>query len=122
MENFFIEDKFFSDLSDLMDDRDINEDELSQLKDDWHEDAEGTTLEPIITIDDKFITDLVDDYIYDANIERFPEDCDKSLSGIKKAIKEAIDIEKLKELMPKLYYPNGAKIKITKQDLIDYCA
>lgn len=54
----------------------------------------------------------------DANEDRLSEDDDEQVKVIK-ALKEAIDFEKLNSLLPKLYYPNCTYDIITKQDLLD---
>lgn len=119
MENFFYDDKFCSDISDLMDVFDIDEDNLAELEDGWSVTCEETTLEKIFVIKKEFAVNAIIEQT-DTWEDRFPEESDDLFRRIKEAIDDAIDIEKLNEGLPSLYYPNGKKFKITKKDLIDY--
>jgi hypothetical protein len=121
MENFFIDDKFFTDLTDFMEERDIDENELHLLDGDWSETAEHTELQKIFKLDEKFILEHLMEAT-DTFEGRFPDDCDSVDKKIKQAIMSGIDIDKINSNLPELYYPSGEKFKITKQDLIDYCA
>ena len=121
MENFFIDGKFYNDLSELMDDRDIQDDELHLLDGDWCETAKQSKLEKIFTLKKDFVVNAIIEQT-DTWEERFPEDSDDLFEEIKKAVEQGIDLEKMNNLLPELYYPDGVKFKITKQDLIDYCA
>jgi len=119
MENFFYDDRFCSDISDLMDIFDIEEKDLKDLEDDWSAKIELTELEPIFKVDAKKLCKL----LCDCNEERLGEDFDnRDEEKLIKAISESCDFEKLKELLPKYYYPTCKFKTITKQDLIDYCA
>lgn len=113
MENFFINDKFYMDLCDLIDDLDG----IDNLSEDWKVKVELSDLEPIFKVDAKKLLEI----LCDCNEERLGEDFDtRDEERILKAIKESCDFEKLKELLPNLYYPNNKFHIITKQDLIDY--
>lgn len=117
MENFFYDDKFIGDLSDLMDTLDIED--PKDLVDDWTCRVELTELEPIFKTDAKKMFEL----LCDCNEERIGEDFDNSdEEKITKAIATSFDFEKLKELLPKYYFPQSKFKVITKQDLIDYCS
>ncbi len=116
MENFFYEDRFVSDLSELMDIFDFNEENINEeLEDGWSCVVEETDLEPIFQVDAKYIAEI----IYNANYERYTEDGNED-DRIIKALKESIDFDKLNAMIPRLYYPNNKTATITKQDLIDY--
>ncbi len=120
MENFFIEDTFYSDLGDYIDDLFLDEDKhFYDLDDDWSIEAERSKLERIFTLKEDFVLNAILNET-DTWEERFPEDCDIVFEKIKKSIKESIDIEKMNEGLPKLYYPNGETFVITKEDLIRY--
>ncbi len=119
MEDFFIDDKFYNDLSELMDDRDINDENIKDLPADWTETAEQSKLEKIFTVKKDFVVNAILEQT-DKWEERFPEDSDSIFMQMKIAIENSIDIGKLNELLPELYYPDGVKFKITKQDLIEY--
>ncbi len=114
MENFFYDDRFCSDVSDLFDIFDIDDENLDELPDDWSVKVELTDLEPIFKIDADNLCQL----LADANEDRLSEDFDEE-ANVLKALKDSIDFEKLKEALPKLYYPNNKYVTITKQDLID---
>jgi 5'-deoxynucleotidase YfbR-like HD superfamily hydrolase len=117
MENFFYDDRFCGDLSYLMDVFDIEE--PKNLKDDWTCEIELTELEPIFKVDAKKLCQL----LCNCNEERLGEEFDsKDEERLLKAITESCDFEKLKELLPKYYYPQSKFKVVTKQDLIDYCA
>jgi len=51
MEHFFYDDTFCSDLEDLANVFDIDEDNVNELKDDWQVRVESSDLEPIFNID-----------------------------------------------------------------------
>jgi 5'-deoxynucleotidase YfbR-like HD superfamily hydrolase len=109
MKNFFVEENFYSDYLER-----FKEDEIKSLPDDWTERIELSDLEPIFQVDADNLCQL----LADANEDRLTEN-DGEEEEIKKALKESIDFEKLKELLPKYYYPNGTFKTITKQDLLD---
>lgn len=117
MENFFYNDSFYSDLGDLIAYLDI---EPKLLEDDWIIECEKTTLEKIFVMDKKWITDII---VSNTDIweDRFPEDSDDLFKRIEKAINDSINIDKLNENLPSLYYMNGIKFQITKEDIIEYC-
>ena len=115
MENFLYDDTFCSNLEDLAYLFEIDEDNVNQLKDDWQVIVELSDLEPIFNVDANYLCQL----LVDANEDRLPEDFDEE-AKVLKALKEAIDFEKLKEALPKLYYPNNKFEKITKADLVEW--
>ena len=117
MENFFYDDRFCGDLSDLMDVFDIEE--PKNLKDDWTCKVEMSELEPCIKLNAKKLLEI----LINENEERFGENFDASDEDkIMKCLTDSIDFDKLKDLMPKYYYPQSKFKVVTKQDLIDYCA
>jgi hypothetical protein len=73
-------------------------------------------IEPIFTL----TYDKIEEMFIGFNEDRMPEDI-KGDDEIKitEAIKSSVDIEKLKEMSPKYYYPNGVFYNITKEDLIN---
>ena len=115
MENFFYDDTFCSNLDDLANVFYIDEDNVNELKDDWQVRVEMFDLEPIFNIDADNLCQL----LADANEDRLSEDFDEE-SMVLMALKETIDFEKLKELLPKHYYPNGNFETITKADLVEW--
>ena len=114
MEHFFYNDTFCTDLEDLANVFDIDEDNVNELKDDWNVRVELSDLEPIFNIDADNLCQL----LADANEDRLSEDFDEE-ANVLKALKEAIDFEKLKDALPKLYYPNNKFETITKADMVE---
>lgn len=124
MENFFYGDKFHLDMSTLIEDLDLDSfddenKEIEALPDDWEIVVEETTIEKMFTMTEAFVVNAIVEET-DMWEDRFPEESDDIFDKIKNAIKQSIDIEKLNSLLPELYYANGKKTKITKQDLLDY--
>ena len=91
MEHFFYEDTFCSDLEDLANVFDIDEDNVNELKDDWQVKVELADFEPIFKVD----ADNLYQLLVDANEDRLPVDFDND-KKILNALKEAIDFEKIK--------------------------
>jgi hypothetical protein len=120
MENFFYNDVFCSDIGDLMLEIDIDEELISELGEDWEINCEETTLEKIFVVKKDFATGAIMDATEKWE-DRFPEDSDNVGKQIENAINEAIDIDKLNDRLPSLYYPNGKMFKITKADLVEWC-
>ena len=120
MENFFIDDKFYSDLSDLMDEMDIEEENINELPDDWSEKIQLSKLEKMFVLKKSFVVDAINQQT-DRWEDRYPEDpSGKLLDEIEKAIESGIDVDKINSLIPELYYPTEEFVTITKQDLIDW--
>jgi hypothetical protein len=115
MEHFFYDDTFCSDLEDLARVLDIDEDNVNDLKDDWQARVELSDLEPIFNVDAENLCQL----LADANEDRLSEDFDEE-AKVLKALKETIDFDKLKDALPKLYYPNNKFETITKADLVEW--
>lgn len=113
MENFFYNDSFCTDIGDLIDILEIDDPNI--LKDDWQVRVEMSDLEPIFNIDADNLCQL----LADANEDRLSEDFDEE-AKVLKALQDSIDFEKLKEALPKLYYPNNKFETITKADLVEW--
>lgn len=122
-EPFYVDDKFYSDIddyiNDVIDDYDTEED-ISDLPETWSEEAEETKLRKICTLKKSDIEGIIIDYIYDTYNDMMPEDGDIIEDQIKQAVNSGIDIDKINNLLPELYCPSGVKFTITKKDLIDY--
>lgn len=118
MENFFYEEYFCSSIEDLICRLDLEDDEIDikNLPEDWSVKIELTDLEPVHTFGEKDVDRLLDN-IYE---DRLTEDGDE-LGPIRNALIKYIDFEKINAEVPNLYYPNGKKEIITKQDLLEYC-
>lgn len=119
MENFFYNEIFHSDLGELIDYLDYDEDNLPD--DGTVIKIELSKLEKVITVTDDFIVDAVL-RATDQFDDRFPEDSEDVMEQIGDAIKKVIDIDRLNGLLPELYYPSGKFIEVTKQDILDYIA
>jgi hypothetical protein len=115
MEHFFHDDDFCSDLDDLARIFDIEEDNINELDEDWKTIIELSDLEPIFSPDAEELCHILANFYEDRLTEEFGEE-----ARVLKALKECIDFEKLKETLPKLYYPNGVYEKVTKSDLVDW--
>ena len=113
MEHFFDDDNFLLDIGDLAERYDIDEDNVNELKDDWQVKVELSDLEPIFEVTAESLCKM----LADCNEDRLSEDFDEE-QKVMRALKESIDFDKLKELLPKLYYPNGKFETITKSDMV----
>jgi hypothetical protein len=120
MEPFFIEENFYSKVEDYLIDHELEKDDVDKLPDDWEIKVNDAELQPIFVLKEDWVIDQIVENT-DHFEERFPEDSDKIFEDIKKAIKQSLDINKLNELLPKLWYPNGKEVSLTKQDLLDAC-
>ena len=117
MEHFFIEDRFYSDLDDYI--NDCFPDGVEALEDDWSIRVQESKLEPIFQLTKKEVADVVNQYIGNMHEDRFNPDDNSVDDEITKAIAKCFDAKKFNSLVPKLYYPTTFAT-ITKQDLLDY--
>jgi hypothetical protein len=115
MKNFFVEEKFYPDLDSLCHDLSIGIESINHLSENWQLKVELSDLEPIFNVDADNLCQL----LADANEDRLSEDFDEE-AKVLKALKETIDFEKLKEALPKLYYPNNTFQTITKADIVNF--
>lgn len=117
MENFFVDENYYSDLDDFLIDHEIYDKEGVQLLDDnWQQKIELSKLEKIFVIDKKWIVEQ----IYNCNEDRFPENPEIIDNKISEAISSSVDFTKLNSLLPELYYPSGEFEVLTKKHLLDY--
>lgn len=121
MENFFVDGNFYTDLSELMEDLDVDveydvEAGLDVLEDDWYVRAYYAESAPIfkLTSDDivSFITEQYNGYPDDDN--------DYTYNKTVEAIRAGIDVDKINSLMPDVWRPTKNKFTITKADIIKY--
>ena len=75
---------------------------------------EDCDLEPIGVLSVDLLTELLMDKWEDRQSEDGLE-----YDKIEKVIKENIDFDKINELLPKLYYPNGKEITFTYEQLME---
>lgn len=90
MENFFYDDEFYHDLSDLLDQLDIDENTVNDLEEDYALSCNESVLEPVVKLTPDFIMDCIDE-------ERFPENLDGIHSKTYGIIENNIDFEKLNQ-------------------------
>lgn len=115
MEHFFLEDRFYSDLDDFI--NDLFPEGVDELPDDWSIRVQKSKLEPMFQLKD--IADYAFDRIFDSFEERFNHESDEQDEDICQALNRCFDVDKFNSLVPKLYYPAGFTT-ITKQDLLDF--
>lgn len=114
MENFFYDDKFYSELSDLIDDVTMDGDP-NELDDDWGVTCFESKLEPLVVLSKSWLQEI----IFDTEEERFPEEHESTNKKLSKAL-DCIDFSMANELMPKLYYPTKTSFTINKKDVLEY--
>jgi hypothetical protein len=117
METFYYNDNLYSELSELVDYLEITEENIDDFlnKDNLLEVYE-CDLEPIITVDDGFIEELVDQHTEERLSE---ENCDNEHAKILLLFKENINVQKINEAMPKLWYSTDRKLYFTKAEILD---
>lgn len=119
MEHFFLEDRFYGDLDDFINDLFPEESYIYTLPDDWSIRVQESKLEPMFQLTKKEVADTINNYIGIWHEDRFNPDDESADEKITEALKECFDVEKFNSLVPKLYYPAGFTT-ITKQDLLDF--
>ena len=119
MEHFFLEDRFYHELGDLIDDLFPEDGDVEALEDDWSIRVQESKLEPMFQLTKKEVAHVINQYIGDTHEDRFNPDDDGTDEEITKALEECFDAKKFNSLVPKLYYPT-TYTTITKQDLLDY--
>ena len=114
-ENFFVDDKYYTELNDLVTDilEDYYVDTVSELPDDFTVTLHESELRPIIQYSADYLAQLSEDDYSENNDEQ-------EYRIIKDALNECIDFEKLNSMIPKLYYWTRKKEILTKKDLFDY--
>lgn len=118
MENFFYEDRFCTDLYELMIELDIDEEKVNELPDDWSVECQHTSVVPFARIID---VGLLTDIIMDNNEDNMPEDPDWIEKKINDALLASVNFDKLNKMMPEIHKTNGIKFTVTKADLIAWC-
>ena len=119
MEHFFIEDRFYGDLDDYINDCFPEDGDVEALEDDWFIRVQESKLEPMFQLTKPEVAHIVGQYIWDTHDDRFNPDDDGTDEEITEALEVCFDAEKFNTLVPKLYYPAGYAT-ITKQDLLDF--
>lgn len=120
MEHFFLEDRFYGDLDDFINDLFPEDGAVEALEDDWSIRVQGSKLEPMFQLTKVDVAHVINQHIGDKYEDRFNPDDDGSVDDeITEALEACFDAEKFNSLVPKLYYPTTFTT-ITKQDLLDY--
>lgn len=110
MENFFIDDKFYTNMEELKDSYECD-DILDSLPDDWSTEANESNLLPIIQYNVESLLEQADEFS--------ETNCDQEYEKIRLAILECCDFEKLNSMIPKLYYGSVRKFTITKKEILE---
>lgn len=115
--NFCVDHWFFKRLNDfLMSQLDMdNLCEIQYLSDEWSCEFQLTSKKPVFQLTFKELKEWLS---RKCGYDRWPKDLGNEI--IDEALKQSIDIDKLNALIPKLWYPNGKFVTVTKQDLIDH--
>jgi len=119
MEHFFIEDRFYGDIDDYINDCFPEDGAVEELEDDWSIRVQESKLEPMFQLTKKEVAHVINQHIGDKYEDRFNPDDDGTDDEITEALKKCFDAKKFNSLVPKLYYPTTFAT-ITKQDLLDY--
>jgi len=119
MKHFFIEDRFYSDLDDYINDCFPEDGDVEALEDDWSIRVQESKLEPMFQTNRADTHDVLISFFYDKYDTRFPEDSESQEEDLSRALKASFDVTLFNSLVPKLYYPTTFAT-ITKQDLLDY--
>lgn len=119
MEHFFLEDRFYSDLDDYINDFFPEDGDVEELEDNWSIRVQKSKLEPMFKVDRKEIHSVLIDYFLDKHEDRFPQDNDDQENYIDSILHDCVDVDQFNRLIPELYYPTTFAT-ITKQDLLDY--
>lgn len=116
MYNFFVDDKFYSEIEDYLIDAEIDEDNIGEVSDQWEQEIFLSKKEKLVDMNKDFVADAICNATERFD-DRFPEDSDSIFEEIKNAVIRSVDFEKLNDLIPSLYYATGEKSKLTKKDL-----
>lgn len=111
-EAFHIDEDYYCDMDQFV--CTFDEQEIRDLDDDWAVEAYECESQPIHIFTPESIINTI-------NEERYSESgAEEEYEKIIKALKEAVDFEKLNSLVPSLNYGTCKKFLITKHDLLEY--
>lgn len=119
MEHFFLEDQFYHELGDLIDDLFPENGDIEALEADWSIRVQESKLEPMFKVDRDEINAVLMNYFLDKHEDRFSQDNDDQENYIDSALHDCVNVDQLNRSIPELYYPTTYTM-ITKQDLLDY--
>jgi hypothetical protein len=111
MTNFFYNDYFYSELTELIDHEGWELEDVLCFDDDFTITANDARSEKIIKFDAEWITSQIED--------RFPEDVENQFDQVYKIFNDNIDFKKINDLLPENWYMLKKTFKITKADLIE---
>ncbi len=123
---FFIEDEFHEDIDSLVHSMGLDEEDFFDLDPDWEVQAFEASLEKIFVLEKEDLVSAISQIIEQeySDSERYPDyecsDFDYTQKAIKNAITQSIDIDKLNNLLPELWYSTDKKIVIKKADLAEH--
>lgn len=119
MEHFFLEDRFYHELGDLIDDLFPEDGAVEALEDDWSIRVMRSKLEPMFRVDRDEINAVLMNHFLDKHEDRFPQDNDDQENYIESALCDCVNVDQLNRSIPELYYPTTFAT-ITKNDLLEY--
>lgn len=119
MEHFFIEDRFYSDLGDYINDCHDYGDGIDELPEDWTIRVQESKSEKCCVLSLNRIVDNIMEDVFDLFDDRMPIENEYEINEIRNAIISGIDVQAINDSLPSYYYPAGYAT-ITKQDLLDY--
>lgn len=119
MEHFFLEDRFYGDIDDFIDDLFPEDGAVEALENDWSIRVMQSKLEPMFRVDRDEINAVLMNHFLDKYEDRFPQDNDDQENYIESALYDCVNVDQLNRSIPELYYPTTFAT-ITKQDLLDY--
>lgn len=119
MEHFFIEDRFYGDLDDYINDCLPDDGAVDDLPDDWFIRVQESKSEKCCQLSLNRIVDNIMEDVFDLFDDRIQIDNEYEINEIKNAIISGIDLDKINESLPSYHYPTTFA-KIAKQDLLDY--
>lgn len=119
MDHFFLEDRFYGDLDDFINDLFPEDGAVEALEDDWSIRVQESKLEPMFKVDRDEVNAVLMNHFLDKHEDRFPQDNDDQENYIDSALYDCVNVDQLNRSIPDLYYPTTFTT-ITKQDLLDY--
>jgi hypothetical protein len=119
MEHFFLEDRFYHELGDLIDDLFPEDGDVEGLEDDWSIRVQESKSEKCCQLSLNRIVDNIMEDVFDLFDDRMPINNEYEINEIRNAIISGIDLDKINESLPSYHYPTTFTT-ITKQDLLDH--
>lgn len=111
MEHFFVEDTFYSEVEDYIEDQQHDEESVHALPDDWKCAVFECELAPMVKLSPEWISERIDE-------DMITED-GENIDRLEDILKKYIDFEKVNSMIPKVWMPKGPQSWLTKTHLID---